>query len=64
MSFLLKLIPFVFAGGGLGQYFIMPVVVYKNMAKNFTNEPRHEKTNVLVFDEVRHKRGCAVTEDG
>ena len=28
------------------------------------NEPRHEKTNVLVFDQVRHKPGCTVTEDG
>ena len=27
-------------------------------------EPRHEKTNVLVFDQVRHKPGCTVTEDG
>ena len=26
-------------------------------------EPRHEKTNVLVFDQVRHKPGCTVTED-
>ena len=29
-----------------------------------TCEPRHEKTNVLVFDQVRHKPGCTVTEDG
>ena len=27
-------------------------------------EPRHEKTNALVSDQVRHKPGCAVTEDG
>ena len=27
-------------------------------------EPRHEKTNVLVSDLVRHKPGYAVTEDG
>ena len=27
-------------------------------------EPRHEKTNVLVFDLVRHKPGCTATEDG
>ena len=27
-------------------------------------EPRHEKTNVLVSDLVRHKPGCAATEDG
>ena len=27
-------------------------------------EPRHEKTNVLVFDLVRHKLGCIATEDG
>ena len=29
-----------------------------------TFEPRHEKTNVLVFDLVRHKPGCTATEDG
>ena len=27
-------------------------------------EPRHEKTNVVVFDLVRHKPGCTATEDG
>ena len=27
-------------------------------------EPRHEKTNVLVSDQVRHKPGCTATEDG
>ena len=27
-------------------------------------EPRHEKTNVLVSNQVRHKPGCAATEDG
>ena len=29
-----------------------------------TNEPRHEKTNVLVSDLVRHKPGCTATQDG
>ena len=29
-----------------------------------TNEPRHEKTNVLVSDMVRHKPGCTTTQDG
>ena len=28
------------------------------------NEPRHEKTNILVSDLVRHKTGCTGTEDG
>ena len=28
-----------------------------------TYEPRHEKTNVLVFDLVRHKPGCTATKD-
>ena len=28
------------------------------------NEPRHEKTNLLVSDLVRHKPGCTATEDG
>ena len=27
-------------------------------------EPHHEKTNILVSDLVRHKPGCAATEDG
>ena len=27
-------------------------------------EPRHEKTNILVSDLVRHKPGCTTTEDG
>ena len=27
-------------------------------------EPRHEKTNVLVFDQVQHKPCCTATEDG
>ena len=27
------------------------------------NKPRHGKTNVLVFDQVRHKPGCTATED-
>ena len=27
-------------------------------------KPRHEKTNVLVSDRVRHKPGCTATEDG
>ena len=28
------------------------------------NEPRHEKTNILVSDLVQHKPGCTATEDG
>ena len=27
-------------------------------------DPRHEKTNILVFDMVRHKPGCTATKDG
>ena len=27
-------------------------------------EPRHEKTNILVSNLVRHKPGCAATEGG
>ena len=27
-------------------------------------EPRHEKTNILVSNLVRHKPGCTATEDG
>ena len=29
-----------------------------------TYEPRHEKTNILVSDQVRHKPGCTATEGG
>ena len=29
-----------------------------------TYEQRHEQTNVLVSDLVRHKLGCTATEDG
>ena len=28
------------------------------------NEPRCEKTGLRVSDQVRHKPGCAATEDG
>ena len=27
-------------------------------------EPRHEKTNILVSDRVRHNPGCTAIEDG
>ena len=27
-------------------------------------EPRHEKTNNVVFEQLRHKQGCSSTEDG
>ena len=30
----------------------------------YRNEPRHEKTNVLVFYAARHKPGCTATQDG
>ena len=36
----------------------------RQMPPIWTNEPRHEKTNVLVSDLVRHKPGCTATEDG
>ena len=28
------------------------------------NEHRHEKTNIVVFEQVRHKPSCTSTEDG
>ena len=28
------------------------------------NEPPYEKTNNVVFEQVRHKPACTVTEDG
>ena len=30
----------------------------------YSYEPVHEKTNYLDFDEVRHKQGCTVKEEG
>ena len=32
--------------------------------KGLIIEPRHEKTNVLVSDLIRHKPGCTATENG
>ena len=32
-------------------------------ALKVSNELRHEKTNILVSDLVRHKPGCTATED-
>ena len=29
-----------------------------------TNEPRHEKINIVDFDQVWHKPGCTATGDG
>ena len=31
---------------------------------SWKNEPVHEKTDNLVSDQVQHKPGCTVTEDG
>ena len=33
------------------------------ITKKSPYEPRHEKTNVLVSNLVRHKPGCTATED-
>ena len=35
----------------------------KSKDSNFIDEPRHEKTNVLASNLVRHKPGCTGTED-
>ena len=35
----------------------------KTMIKYLDFELRHEKTNVLISDLVRHKPGCPATED-
>ena len=37
--------------------------LYRTCCK-LTFEPRHDETNVLVSDPVRHKRGCTATKDG
>ena len=39
-------------------------VSYSNVLQEIIIEPRHEKTNVVVSNPVRHKPGCTVTEDG
>ena len=31
---------------------------------SISDEPRHEKTNNVVFEPVRHKSSCTGTEDG
>ena len=38
-------------------------VISNGQYKN-TNQLRHEKTNILVSNLVRHKPGCTATEDG
>ena len=37
---------------------------YQTLDAQADEEPRHEKTNILVSDQVRHKPGCTATEDG
>ena len=32
--------------------------------QNIINELHHEKTNIVVSVQVRHKPGCTATEDG
>ena len=36
----------------------------KRKRGQIANKPRHEKTNVLVSDLVRHRPGCTATKDG
>ena len=44
---------------------IMPAKQFHaELLVEITNEPRHEKTNVLVFVLVGHKPGSTATEDG
>ena len=45
-------------------YINVIVHVWMKPLIHFTNEPRHEKSNNLGSDQVRHKPGCTVTEDG
>ena len=37
---------------------------FNNCLFVYMYEPRHEKTNILVSDLVRHKPGCTAIEDG
>ena len=43
-----------FSGDAQVQYYYTP--------KRY--KPRHEKTNILVSDRVRHNPGCTAIEDG
>ena len=47
---------------GFGKEDMLKNYIYKQI--HYNNEPRHEKTNGLVSDMVRHKPGCTATEDG
>ena len=48
------------ASGAAGRTYIRVAAPYQRRQ----NEPRREKTNILVSDLVRHKPGCTATEDG
>ena len=44
-----------------GSSYVVACVMSQSLIKY---EPRHEKTNILVSDLVRHKPGCTALEDG
>ena len=40
------------------------VVTFLATTDELKYEPRREKTNILVSDQVPHKPGCTATQDG
>ena len=43
---------------------VSPVHIVAFLLQQLKYEPVHEKINNLCSDQVRHKPGCTVTEDG
>ena len=50
----------------IGRYWIILLIWFKALHSSvlLSIEPRCEKTGLRVSDQVRHKLGCAATEDG
>ena len=44
--------------------YMITCLITVNQLFSYLIEPRCEKTNVLVSDQVPHKPGCTATEDG
>ena len=57
-----NLVAYVFEWGNLLSHFNGETLAANDkIDRRF--EPRHEKTNVMVSDLIRHKPGCTATED-
>ena len=48
----------------VSKFYLLSVAEQACLNLTNTYEPRHEKTNILVSDLLRHKPGCTATEDG